>query len=36
MPAEMQDRRILFNVGALLFFAALVILAVCVMRIPQH
>jgi len=32
----MQDRRLLFNVGALLFFAALAILAVCVVRIPQH
>jgi len=31
-----QDRRILFNMGAFLFFAAMVILAVCVMRIPQH
>jgi len=32
----MQDRRLLFNVGALLFFAALVIAAVVIIRIPQH
>jgi len=31
-----DDRRVLFYVGALLCLAALVILAVCVVRIPQH
>jgi hypothetical protein len=31
-----EDRRVLFYVGALLCLAALVILAVNVVRIPQH
>lgn len=32
----MQDRRVLFYVGALLMLAAFVIAVVAVIRIPQH